>query len=106
MRFADRKAAGQAFAHKVLRFRDCKTGVLALPRGGVPIGFEVARILGAPLDVALVRKIGVPWHPELAIGALAEHDPEPLIDWDMAGKLGVSRADIAEVVARETEVIA
>lgn len=46
--------------------------VLALPRGGVPVGYEIARALAAPLDVWVVRKIGVPWHPELGVGAVAE----------------------------------
>jgi putative phosphoribosyl transferase len=106
MRFADRKTAGQALAQKLMRFKERKPVVLALPRGGVPVGFEIARALEAPLDMALVRKIGVPWHPELAIGALAEHESEPSIDWDMAAKLGVTRPEIAEVVAREAAVIA
>jgi putative phosphoribosyl transferase len=106
MRFTDRKEAGQALARKLSHLEDRQPVVLALPRGGVPVGFEVARALGSPLDVALVRKIGVPWHPELAIGALAEGEAEPLIDWDMAEKLGVTRSDVTEIVAREAAVIA
>jgi len=73
--FADRADAGMALAHE-LRRRAFQTPVLvlALPRGGVPIGFEVARVLDAPLDVMLVRKVGMPGQPELAIGAVASGD--------------------------------
>src|SRR5262249_48995238 len=72
MVFADRSAAGQYLASKLGRYagRD-DVVVLALPRGGVPVGYEVARALAAPLDVFLVRKLGVPGHEELAMGAIA-----------------------------------
>jgi putative phosphoribosyl transferase len=72
MRFRDRVHAGQALAVALSRFagRD-DVVVLALPRGGVPVAFEVARSLRAPLDVFLVRKLGVPGHEELAMGAIA-----------------------------------
>lgn len=106
MRFADRKAAGQALAAKLLHLKDKDPAVLALPRGGVPVGFEIAQRLFCPLDVLLVRKIGVPWQQELAIGALAEDEAEPLIDWGMAQKLAVSRDEIAQTVEREAAVIA
>jgi len=67
--FRDRKDAGVQLAEKLMHYRFAKDLlVLALPRGGVVTGFEVARRLGAPLDVLLVRKIGVPWQPELAAG--------------------------------------
>jgi putative phosphoribosyl transferase len=74
-RFSDRLAAGERLAHAVRRLNlSPPLVVLALPRGGVPAGFEVARALGAPLDVLLVRKIGMPGQPELAIGAIATGD--------------------------------
>src|SRR5256885_410440 len=72
MIFRDRKDAGQKLAEELAEYagRD-DVLVLALPRGGVPVAFEVAQRLGAPLDVFLVRKLGVPGHEELALGAIA-----------------------------------
>jgi predicted phosphoribosyltransferase len=70
--FRDRRAAGRALAQALAGYANRPdVVVLALPRGGVPVGFEVARALAAPLDVFLVRKLGVPGHEELAMGALA-----------------------------------
>jgi putative phosphoribosyl transferase len=66
--------------------------VLALPRGGVPVAFEVAAALEAPLDVLFVRKIGVPWQPELALGAIVDGaDPQLVYDERMAAALGIGR---------------
>src|SRR5690554_4220107 len=71
-RFRDRHAAGEILAQRLRRYAgDPRLLVLALPRGGVPVGYEVARALGAPLDVFVVRKLGVPGHEELAMGAIA-----------------------------------
>src|SRR5687767_11837769 len=70
-RFRDRKDAGEVLAGKLRAHAGPDTLVLALPRGGVPVGYEVARALGAQLDVFLVRKVGVPGHEELAMGAVA-----------------------------------
>ena len=70
--FADRSEAGRALAQRLLQFKDERPVVLALPRGGVPVGFEVARALDAPLDLVLVRKIGAPFQPELALGAVVD----------------------------------
>ena len=70
--FADRSEAGRRLAERLLRFKDQRPVVLALPRGGVPVGFEVARALDAPLDLVLVRKIGAPFQPELAVGAVVD----------------------------------
>jgi putative phosphoribosyl transferase len=70
--FKDRSDAGHALARKLGHYRgNSNVVVLALPRGGVPVGFEVADFLDAPLDVFLVRKLGVPGHEELALGAIA-----------------------------------
>src|SRR5687767_15032806 len=72
MRFQDRADAGRQLAER-LRFLDLHDAiVLALPRGGVPVGFEVATALRAPLDVFVARKVGAPGHPEYGIGAIAE----------------------------------
>ena len=81
--FRDRKNAGEQLAARLDHLKPRQPVVLALPRGGVAIGFEIALRLGALLDIVLVRKIGVPWQPELALGALADGDggpPEVFID--------------------------
>jgi len=75
MRFCDRADAGRRLAHALLSYRDRDPVVLALPRGGLPVAAEIAAALAAPLDVALVRKIGAPGQPELAMGALVEGEP-------------------------------
>jgi putative phosphoribosyl transferase len=72
MRFHDRQEAGHQLAALLHGYREKDPIVLALPRGGVPVGYEVARALGAPLDVIVVRKLGAPQCPEYAIGAIAE----------------------------------
>lgn len=69
--FADRRAAGRALAGRLAGLAGPDTVILALPRGGLPVADEVARALGAPLDIVLVRKIGMPGNPELALGAIA-----------------------------------
>ena len=74
--------------------------VLALPRGGVPVGFEVARALGAPLDVVVVRKLGVPWQPELAMGAIASGGVR-ILDEKLIRQEGVSQEEIEKIVIRE-----
>lgn len=75
MPFRDRLEAGERLAAALASFKARSPVVLALPRGGVPVASEVASRLGAPLDLVLVRKIGVPGQPELAMGAIAEGDP-------------------------------
>ncbi|WP_371927682.1 phosphoribosyltransferase [Lentzea sp. HUAS12] len=82
MPFADRTEAGQRLAARLSRLRDRDVVVIGLPRGGVPVASEVARALGAPLDVIVVRKLGVPYQPELAMGAIGEdgvHVVEPVV---------------------------
>ncbi|MGH8947083.1 MAG: phosphoribosyltransferase [Acidimicrobiia bacterium] len=69
--FQDREEAGRRLAHELARYRESEPVVLALPRGGVPVGYEIAKALEAPLDVVVVRKVGVPEHEELAMGAVA-----------------------------------
>ena len=76
--FKNRLEAGRELAEKLLKFATGNTVVLALVRGGLPIASEVAEALHAPLDIVLVRKIGAPHQPELAIGAIAD-GPEPEI---------------------------
>lgn len=80
--------------------RDPDAVVLALPRGGVPVALEVAQALGVPLDCMVVRKIGVPEHRELAIGAIASEGLE-VLDHDLIGALGLSREEVDDVRAIE-----
>jgi predicted phosphoribosyltransferase len=100
-RFRNRADAGRQLADKLAAYADRPDVlVLALPRGGVPVGYEVARALGAPLDVFLVRKLGVPGYEELAMGAVATGDVRVLNDEIVRG-LGISGHQIDAVVARE-----
>lgn len=77
--FADRREAGRRLAGALARFSGAETLVLALPRGGVPVGFEVARALGAELDVLVVRKVGAPGREEFGIGAVVDGNPPQLV---------------------------
>ncbi|WP_151477376.1 phosphoribosyltransferase [Streptomyces albicerus] len=104
MQFRDRRQAGQELAER-LRVLQEKGAlphpvVLALPRGGVPVAREVARMLQAPLDVLVVRKIGAPFQEELGVGAIAGDEPPLFDDRTLAG-LGLSEASLADVVERE-----
>ncbi|NIH83257.1 phosphoribosyltransferase family protein [Amycolatopsis granulosa] len=100
MPFADRRDAGRRLAARLDRWRSRDVVVLAIPRGGVPVAFEVAGALGAPLDVVLVRKLGLPFQPELALGAIGEGGLR-VADPDLVRRLGVSAADLAAVEAAE-----
>src|SRR5258708_31442942 len=92
--FRDRREAGQQLAARLAPFaRRDDIVVLALPRGGVPVAFEVARALQAPLDLFLVRKLGAPGHPELAIGALASGGVR-VLNHDVLAELQIPRAAI------------
>lgn len=102
MKFADRGEAGRRLARLLQHLKDRQPLVLALPRGGVAVAFEIARALEAPLDVVLVRKIGAPWQPELAIGAVTDGAaPETFIDREMTASLGVPETYIEEETARQ-----
>lgn len=98
--FADRRAAGVTLARS-LRAYAKRPGVivLALPRGGVPVAYEIARALAAPLDVLLVRKLGVPGHEELAMGAIAAG--VRVLNPDAIDRLGITEEEVAIVAARE-----
>ena len=105
-RYADRVEAGRELAAGLREYagRD-DVVVLALPRGGIPVAFEVARELGAPLDVILVRKLGLPEQPELAMGAIASGGVR-ILNEDVVRATAVSRETIEEVAAREGEELA
>src|SRR5438876_11091563 len=101
MRYRDRSDAGQQLAALLTGYADRDdVVVLALPRGGVPVGSEIARSLRAPLDVFLVRKLGVPGHPELAMGAIASGGVRVLSE-DIIDELGIPRAAVEQVAVRE-----
>ena len=100
MSFRNRTEAGRRLAERLTDLRGQPVVVLGLPRGGVPVAFEVARALGAPLDVIVVRKLGVPWQPELAMGAIGE-DGVRVINDDVVRITGVSEREFARVEARE-----
>ena len=101
MKFADRSGAGRRLAGKLLHLKDRRPVVLALPRGGVAVGFEIAQTLGAPLDIVLVQKIGVPWQPELALGAVTDGaNPESFIDGELAATLRIPETYIRDETAR------
>lgn len=105
--FADREEAGRKLGAKLMRFKDQDACVFALPRGGVPVGFEIARMLGAPLDLIIVRKLGAPHQPELAIGALADGEhPQIVLNDDIVTMLRVSGEYIAEEKERQLLEIA
>jgi len=102
MLFPDRSAAGRWLAERLHHYaRRQDVIILALPRGGVPVAFELARSLGAPLDVFLVRKLGLPGQEELAMGAIASGGVRVLND-DVVGALAVP-ASVIERVARQEE---
>jgi putative phosphoribosyl transferase len=103
--FRDRFDAGRFLAGKLLHYADDPDVlVLALPRGGVPVGFEVARALGAQLDVFLVRKLGLPGHEELAIGAIASGGLQ-VLNQEVLESVFVPREVIARIAERELREI-
>ena len=100
--FADRAEAGRLLAERLAALRLEAPLVLALPRGGVPVAAEVARALSAPLDVAFVRKIGAPYQPELAVGAVADGvEPEIVLNDELVASLGIDADFIAAQARRE-----
>jgi len=100
MRFRNRSDAGQRLAGRLEHLRGKDAVILGLPRGGVPVAAEVARALAAPLDIILVRKLGVPAQPELGMGAIGESDAR-VINPDVVRYAQVSEAQMAEVERRE-----
>ena len=99
--FADRRDAGRRLAQRLAHLRGADVVVLGLPRGGVPVAYEVARELAAPLDVILVRKLGVPFQPELALGAVGEGGIVVLNE-QVVALAGVHGADLAAIERRES----
>lgn len=101
MIFKDRSEAGKILAEKLAYLKDRKDiVVLGIPRGGVVVAAEVSKILKSPLSVIVIRKLGIPSHPELAFGAV-DADGNVVLDKEMVGRLGLSRRTISEVRERE-----
>lgn len=98
--FADRVEAGRRLARELEHLTDERPVVVGLPRGGVPVAAEVADALGAPLDVILVRKVGVPFQPELAMGAVGE-DGVTVVNDEVVAMAGIATADFDRVATRE-----
>lgn len=106
LRFRDRQDAGEKLAAALRPYAEERPIVLALPRGGVPVGREIARALSAPLDVWVVRKIGVPWHPELGVGAVAEGG-EVYLSRHIFDRVGLTDDELADLSeAKRGEVAA
>ena len=101
-RFVDRRDAGRQLARRVAALKLDHPIVYALPRGGVPVAAEIAAVLDAPLDLVLVRKIGAPMQPELAVGAVVDGEsPELVINHDIARLTGATQEYIDAACARE-----
>ncbi len=98
--FINRKDAGRRLAIRLEHLRGQDLVVVGLPRGGVPVAAEVAQALGVPLDVIIVRKIGVPWQPELGMGAVGE-DGARIINPEVVRIAGVSQRDLAAIERRQ-----
>lgn len=104
--FVDRGAAGQQLAQALRRFKAAKPVILALPRGGVPVAYEVALGLDADLDLLLVRKLGAPGQPELGIGAIIDGDhPEVVLNQEIVQRLGLPSGYIHNEAHRQLREI-
>jgi putative phosphoribosyl transferase len=101
LRYSDRRQAGKLLARELMEYAGSPNLiVLALPRGGVPVAFEIVRELNAPLDVFLVRKLGLPEHPDLAMGAIADGGIR-ILNENVIARAGISEKELGEVEARE-----
>ncbi len=102
MSFKDRSDAGRKLAKALARYKDQQPVILALPRGGVPVAAEIAAVLNAPLDLLLVRKIGVPFQPELAMGAIVDGSAPIIVrNDDVIGLAGVDESDFKAICDSE-----
>jgi putative phosphoribosyl transferase len=105
MRFTDRASAGRLLAAELLKLDLKRPVVYALPRGGLPVAFEAAQALKAPLDILLVRKIGVPWQRELAAGAVADDAQNLIFNKDVIAEAGMQRRQVEEAAKAEMKEI-
>lgn len=105
-RFINRRQAGQFLAQRLARYADsADVTVLALPRGGVPVAYEIAHLLHVPLDVLVVRKIGAPWNEELAVGAVASGGTR-ILDLPLIQQMRIHPGDIEQIIADEMRELA
>ncbi len=106
MKFKNRSEAGRLLAERLAEYKNQHPVILALPRGGVPVAAEIAEALRAPLDLILVRKVGVPWHAELAMGAVVDGGAPIIVrNEDVMAMTGTTKADFERVCAEELEEI-
>lgn len=101
MIYKDRYDAGRQLAEKLVRYKDENPIILALPRGGVVLGYEIAKMLNAPLDVIVARKLGAPLQPELGIGAIAPNGIR-ILNTGLIRTLGISESQIKQLIEEET----
>ena len=102
MRFRNRSEAGRQLAEKLLEYKQDHPIVFALPRGGVPVGYEVARALEAPLDTVVARKIGAPSNPEFGVGAIAPGGVL-VLDVNTLASLGLKQGDLEGIIGEEKQ---
>ncbi len=104
--FTDRKDAGLKLSNALAKYKSESPVVLAIPRGGVPVGYEVAHALDAPLDIIVARKLGAPGEPELGLGAIVDGDhPETVLNQNLVAALGVSERYLrAEIESQLKEI--
>lgn len=101
MLYKDRYDAGQQLAEKLLKYKEENPIILALPRGGVVLGYEIAKKLNAPLDIIVARKIGAPLQPELGVGAIAPKGVR-ILNNELIRTLGISELQIEQIIEKET----
>ncbi len=101
--FQNRSDAGRQLAEKLKNYQAEEPIILALPRGGVPVGYEVSQALKAPLDIFIVRKVGPPWNPELGVGAVAPG--VKILDENSLRMLRISASQIQEIIEREQQEV-
>jgi predicted phosphoribosyltransferase len=103
--FRDREHAGRLLAEKLRKYNDNKKVIiLALPAGGVPVGYEVAKSLGISMDVAVVRKVQIPWNPEAGFGAIT-WDGELVLNEPLVKQLNLTKKDIEESISKTKQNI-
>ncbi len=101
MIYKNRQEAGRLLAEKLIKYKKEKPVVIALPRGGVIPAYEVAKVINAPLDVLVTRKLGAPFQPELGIGAIGPNNVQ-ILNLDSIRFLGISKDEMEELIKRET----
>lgn len=105
MRFIDRDDAGQQLARRLMKYAHQAPLVLGLPRGGMPVAYQVARALGSPLDVWVVRKVGAPMFPELGMGAVSEGG-RVFLNRRTIEQVGASTSEVQQIVAQKQAEVA